>query len=89
MRILDRLVAWTFLRSFLLFIFAAPPLLILGDLTENLDDYLDRGVALLDIGVAYFYKLPQFIQWSFPIAGLIAAVFTVHTMTRHLSLIHI
>ena len=83
MRILDRLVAWTFLRSFLLFIFAAPPLLILGDLTENLDDYLDRGVTLLDIGVAYFYKLPQFIQWSFPIAGLIATVFTVHNMTRH------
>lgn len=83
MRILDRLVAGTFLRSFLLFIFAAPPLLILGDLTENLDDYLDRGVGLTDIAVAYFYQLPQFIQWSFPIAGLIAAVFTVHNMTRH------
>ncbi|HIA72883.1 MAG TPA: YjgP/YjgQ family permease [Gemmatimonadetes bacterium] len=87
MRILDRLVAWTFLRSFLLFIFAAPPLLILGDLTENLDDYLDRGIALTDIAVAYFYQLPQFIQWSFPIAGLIAAVFTVHNMTRHRELV--
>jgi len=29
------------------------------------------------------YQLPLFIQWSFPIAALIAAVFTVHSMTFH------
>ena len=83
MRILDRLVAWTFLRNFALFVVASPPLLMLGDITENLGDYLDRGLTLREVALAYVYQQPLFIQWSFPIAALIAAVFTVHGMTTH------
>ncbi len=82
-RILDRMVAWTFLKLFVIFLAAAPWLFLLGDLTENLDTYIDRGLAASDVARAYFYELPLFLQWSFPIAGLIAAVFTVHSMTTH------
>jgi len=82
-RILDRLVARSFMKVFLAFILGSPILFILGDITENLEDYLGAGLSWFDVGLAYVYKMPQFIQWSFPIAALVAAVFTVQTMTLH------
>ncbi|MFQ5535856.1 MAG: LptF/LptG family permease [Gemmatimonadota bacterium] len=82
-RILDRLVARTFVKLFVIFLLASPPLFILGDITENLDTYVDRGLTAAEVARAYFFQLPLFIQWSFPIAALIATVFTVHGMTAH------
>ncbi len=83
MRILDRLVFGTFVRLFLVSLLATPPLFILGDVTENLDRYLDRGLDSTQVALAYVWMLPLYVQWSFPIAALIAAVFTVHNMTLH------
>lgn len=83
MRLLDRLVAGTFLRLFLLSILATPPLFILGELTDNLDDYLGAGLSLGTMAQGFAFKFPQFFTWSFPIAGLIAGVFTVYGMTTH------
>lgn len=83
MRILDRLVAWSFVKLFMAFIIGAPLLFVVGDVVENLDRYLDRGIASDQVALAYLYQLPQFVLWSFPIAGLIASVFTIHTMTTH------
>lgn len=84
MRILDGLVARTFIRLFVLACLSTPPLFILGELTEDLDDFLDAGLSTLQIAQGYLFKLPQFFTWSFPIAGLIASVFTVHGMTSHM-----
>jgi uncharacterized membrane protein len=85
-RILDRLVSGTFLRLFIIFSLGAPLLFILGDATENLDRYLDRadqGVTFGRVVVSYVYQFPQFVFWSFPIAALLATVFTIHPMTTH------
>lgn len=82
-RILDRLVAYSFLRVFLAFILGAPILFVLGDITENLDGYLDQELTGLAITKAYIFMLPQFIEWAFPIAALVAVVFTIQTMTLH------
>jgi lipopolysaccharide export system permease protein len=82
-RILDRLVALSFLRVFLAFTLGAPILFILGDVTENLDGYLDQELTGMAITKAYLFMLPQFIQWAFPIAALVAVVFTIQTMTLH------
>jgi lipopolysaccharide export system permease protein len=83
MRILDRLVAATFFKLFALMMLAAPPIFVLGDVTENLDDFLERGLTGLDVARSYIYQIPLFMQWSFPIAALVATVFTVHGMTTH------
>ncbi len=83
MRLLDRLVLWTFLRLFLVALLATPPLFVLADITENLDRYLDRGLTSAQVALAYLWMMPLYVQWSFPIAALIAAVFTVHSMTMH------
>jgi lipopolysaccharide export system permease protein len=82
-RLLDRLVAGSFMKVFLAIILGSPILFILGDITENLQDYLGAGLTWLEVGEAYVFKLPQFIQWSFPFASLISAVFTVQAMTLH------
>jgi lipopolysaccharide export system permease protein len=83
MRVLDKLVAKSFARLFVISIFATPPLFVLADVTENLDRYLDRGLTGMQVAQAYLWQLPLYIQWSFPIAALVAAVFTVHNLTLH------
>ncbi|TVP76151.1 MAG: YjgP/YjgQ family permease [Gemmatimonadales bacterium] len=82
-RILDRLLAGTFLRLFLLFVLGAPLLFVLGDAVENLERYLDRDLPLADVIWSYAYQYPQFVFWSFPIAALLATVFTIQPMTVH------
>ncbi|NIP80330.1 MAG: LptF/LptG family permease, partial [Gemmatimonadetes bacterium] len=83
MKILDRLVIKEFFRLFFLFILASPVLFILGDLTDNLDTYLDRGYATGQVVMGYVYQMPLFISWGLPVAALIATIFTVNNMTRH------
>jgi lipopolysaccharide export LptBFGC system permease protein LptF len=58
-------------------------LFVLGDLTDNIDTFTERGLSPGTVALGYLYQLPQFILWSFPIAALIAVVFTVGNMTRH------
>lgn len=82
-RILDRLIVRTFVKLFAVFLLASPSLFVVGDVTENLDTYIDRGLTGAEVAKAYLYQLPMYIQWSFPIAALIAAVFTIHSMTTH------
>jgi lipopolysaccharide export system permease protein len=82
-RTLDRYVGREFLRLFVLFSLAAPLLFILADWTDNVDTYTEEQIPPLDVALGYLYMLPQFIQFSIPIASLIATVFTVSNMTRH------
>lgn len=82
-RILDRLVTTTFLKLFFLVLVASQPLFIIGDIAENLDDYIDRGLTGAEVTRSYLYQVPLFVQWAFPIAALLATVFTVHLMTTH------
>lgn len=83
MRLLDRLVAGQFLKLFVLAVLATPPLFVLGEVTENLDRYYDMGLSGTEIARGYLFRLPEYLVWAFPISGLIAAIFTVHSMTTH------
>lgn len=80
---LDRYVIAEFTRLFILFITGAPFLFILGDVMDNLDKHMARGVGVGNVALSYLYQLPLFLLYSLPIAALIAAVFTVGNMTRH------
>lgn len=82
-RILDRLLFRTFLKLFLGFVLGAPVLFVVGDIVQEIDRYFARGLTFGEVAFAYLYKFPLFISWAFPIAALIAAVFTVHGMTVH------
>jgi len=82
-RVLDRYVTREFLRLFILFVVAAPMLFILGDLTDHLDNYIDKKLGFGAIALGYLYRMPEFMLYSFPIAALIATIFTVGNMTRY------
>ena len=83
MRTLDRYLVREFLKLFLLVTVAAPLLFVLGDVTDNLDTYLNREIPPARVALSYLYMLPQFALWSLPISALVATVFTVNAMTRH------
>jgi lipopolysaccharide export system permease protein len=82
-RTLDRLVAGTYLRLFTIFIVGAPLLFILVDAVDNLDRYFERGLNLTQVTVGYLYLFPNFLLWAFPVASLLATVFTIYPMTTH------
>ena len=83
MRILDRYVMRQFLRIFLICVLGVPFLFQVIDLTDRLDNFLSDGVGQAQVAAFYFYQLPYQMLLAFPIACLLAAVFTVSRMTRH------
>lgn len=82
-RTLDRLVSATFVGLFTRFIISIPILFIIADVRERYDYYLSQEIARGDIALGYLFRYPHFMLWSFPVAALVATVFTVHTMTVH------
>lgn len=83
MKILDRLVSGSFLRLFFVFVLGAPLLFVLGDLTDQLDTYMQRELSIGRIALGYVFLFPRFMLWSFPVAALLATVFTIYPMTVH------
>ena len=83
MKILDRYVIGQFLKIFLVCVLGVPFLFQVIDLTDRLDNFLSDGVGQAQVVAFYFYQLPYQMLLAFPIACLLAAVFTVSSMTRH------
>lgn len=82
-RALDRYVLGEFLRIFFVTALGFPVLIIIGDITEKLDTYLQRRIPGKDIALAYLYWIPDSMFLALPIAVLFATVFTVGTFTRY------
>jgi lipopolysaccharide export system permease protein len=85
-RVLDRYVGSQFLRTFTLLVLGLPLLFVITDLTDNLDEYVERGLAMGTVALSYVYQVPLFILYAFPIAALVATVFTIGGMTGHLEI---
>lgn len=85
-RLLDRYVGVQFVRTFALLVLGLPLLFIIIDLTDHLDDYVEKGLSMRTVALSYVYQVPQFILWSFPIAALVSTVFTIGGMTGHLEI---
>lgn len=83
-RLMDRYVGAQYLRTFVLLVLGLPLLFVITDLTDNLDKYVDRGLSMPTVALSYVYQLPLFITYAFPIAALVATVFTIGGMTGHM-----
>jgi lipopolysaccharide export system permease protein len=83
MRALDRYVLKEWLRIFLITAFGFPVLIVIIDLTEKLDTYLQRQIPARDIGISYVYGVPETMFQVLPAAVLFATVFTVSSFTRY------
>ncbi len=82
MRLLDRYIGGQFLRIFAVCVLGVPFLFIVIDLTDNLDRFIDQGATRMQVAFHYLYQFPYQSLLGFPIAALLASVFTVSGMTR-------
>src|SRR5215207_1989634 len=80
---LDRYVFIEWWRIFLSTALGLPILLVIIDLTDHLQKYLDRNIPRADIALSYVYWMPQSMFMAMPAAVLFATVFSIGTFTRH------
>jgi len=80
---LDRYVLVEWVKIFIGTALGFPLLVIVIDLTEKLDKYLNRNLAPRDIALAYLYGIPDTMFLVLPAAVLFATVFSVGAFTRH------
>ncbi len=83
MRILTRYMVGKFLKIWGLCVLGVPFIFIVIDLTDSLDSYLAQGASRIDVFWHYVYAAPHQALLAFPIASLLAAVFSVSSMTRN------
>jgi lipopolysaccharide export system permease protein len=83
LRPLDRYVFGEFWRIFAVTALGFPILVIVIDLTDNLEKYLNKRVPRADIALSYLYWLPDSMFMILPAAVLFATVFSVGNFTRH------
>ena len=83
MRALDRYVLTEFFKIFFATALGFPVLVIVIDITENLDKYLQRKLPVMAIAQAYVYGVPETLYQVLPAAVLFATVFAIGGFTRH------
>ncbi len=83
LRQLDRYVFREFWKIFVATAVGFPLLVIVIDLTDNLDKYLNRDLSQGQIALAYLYWVPDSMFMALPAAVLFATVFTIGGLTRH------
>lgn len=82
-RPLDRYVFTEFWKIFAATSFGFPLLLIIFDVTDNLDKYLAQKLPLRNVVLSYVYSLPDYMFMILPAAVLFATVFSIGSLTRH------
>jgi lipopolysaccharide export system permease protein len=82
-RALDRYVFTEFWKIFVTTALGFPVLIIIIDLTDNLDKYLGQQLTMGRIALSYLYWLPDSMFMILPAAVLFATVFAIGALTRH------
>src|ERR1043165_2679678 len=82
-RPLDRYVFSEFWKIFTMTALGFPLLIIIIDLTDNLDKYLNRQLPRSQIALRYLDFIPDSMFLVMPAAGLFATVFSIGALTRH------
>jgi len=80
---LDQYVFSEFWRIFVTTALGFPVLLIIIDITDNLNTYLQRGLPKSQLALSYLFFLPDSMFMILPAAVLFATVFSIGSMTRH------
>jgi lipopolysaccharide export system permease protein len=83
LRPLDRYVLGEFLKILAATAVGFPILVIVVDVTESLDKYLNRQLRPADIALAYLWGVPETMFLVLPAAVLFATVFSIGAFTRH------
>lgn len=86
MRILSRYLVRRYLVSLLLALAAFVSIFLVVDLTDRLNEFLDRGFEGRAILAYYFFYVPYVIVLALPMASLLACLFSVGDLSRRLEL---
>ncbi|MCK4546268.1 MAG: LPS export ABC transporter permease LptG [Candidatus Eisenbacteria sp.] len=89
MRILDRYVLSEYLRNLLLSLAVFILLVLVVNLWEKIDTYIDHQTPALTVGRYYFYQIPYILSITLPMAMLLASLFSVGQIARHNELVAI
>jgi len=82
-RALDRYILGAFLRIFFATAIGFPVLVIVIDLTENIDKFMGREIPMAQVALSYVYFIPESLFMVLPASVLFATVFTIGSLTRH------
>ena len=82
-RALDRYVFMEWAKIFVTTALGFPLLVIVIDLTDNLEKYLSRHLSREAIALSYLYWLPESMFLILPAAVLFATVFSIGSFTRY------
>ncbi|MEO6877074.1 MAG: LptF/LptG family permease [Gemmatimonadaceae bacterium] len=82
-RPLDRYVFSEFLKILIVTALGFPILLIIIDLTDHAQKYLDQKIPARDLVLSYVYWIPDSMFMVLPAAVLFATVFSIGSFTRH------
>ncbi len=80
---LDRYVLSEFWKIFVPMALGFPLLVIIIDLVDHLDTYLNRNLTNGQIALSYLYWIPDSMFMVLPAAVLFATVFSIGALTRH------
>ena len=80
---LDRYVFMEWLKIYVATAIGLPFLLVIIDLTDHLQGYLDRNIPRADIALSYVYWVPESMFLAMPAAVLFATVFSIGAFTRY------
>ncbi len=83
LRLLDFYVTRKFLFTLAFALIAFVTIFIVVDVIERLSEYLDREVPGMVIASYFFYYIPYILVLMFPLAMLLAALFSVGQMSRY------
>jgi len=82
-RPLDRYVMGEFWKIFFTTAFGFPVLVIIIDVVDHLEKYLNRHLTAKQIALSYLYWIPDSMFLVLPAAVLFATVFSIGGFTRH------
>ena len=82
-RPLDRYVMTEFFTVFINMALGLPALVIIIDVVDHLEKYLNRHLTFKQIALSYLYWIPDSMYLVLPVAVLFATVFSVGGFTRH------
>ncbi len=91
MKILDRYIVFSFIRKLLWSLLAATIIFLVVDVVEHIDNFVDYKVSFAVAFRYYYLFIPYIMYLIFPVAALLATLFTIGglTMTNELAAIKV
>ena len=77
MKITDKYILTRFLKILAFALLAFTLVVIIVDVVENIDDYIDHKTPFAIVALYYIYYTPFIVVLALPVATLLSTMFTV------------